>query len=542
MTAFSMLFLDGDRPVGGGGSTADGGMGRWGDGVLASASAGGSETAGAGSPRNDPAANAPGVPPSPHLPIAGAVEAPDDIVALSRTNAGPIHFMGISGSGMSALAEMVLRAGGRVTGCDTNPGDVGEQLRELGAEVVDRHDPAHVLTAAAVVATAAVPQDHPELAAARRRGIPVMKRAQALGGIVNRGRLAAIAGTHGKTTTTAMTTEILAAAGLEPTGFVGGRVRGWGGGLRAGRADLFVVEADEYDRSFLRLRPEAVVVTAVEADHLDVYGSMEAVENAFAQFVGLVPETGLVAGCSDDDGARHLLGRVRGPAVLSYGTGDGAQLRAVQVELLPRGSRFRVVEKGEQLGVVDLALPGIHNVRNALGAFALARRFGAGLEAAQEALSGFRGVGRRFEQLADARGICLIDDYAHHPTEIDATVAAARGAFPGRRLVAVFQPHLYTRTRDFADAFGASLARADAVWVTDVYPARETAIPGVTGELVADAARRAGARSVQYHPEVETLAASLEAFLRPGDACLVMGAGSIGGAGRELAARLEGRS
>ncbi len=479
---------------------------------------------------------------SPAPPLSrSAMEQPMDIVALARGGA-PIHFVGISGSGMSALAEMVLRAGGKVTGCDTSPGEVGAHLRRLGAEVVTGHDPAHVEGAAAVVATAAVPQDLPELRAARARGIPVMKRAQALGAIVNRGRLAAVAGTHGKTTTTAMTTEILAAAGLEPTGFVGGRVPAWGGGLRAGRDDLFVVEADEYDRSFLRLRPEAVVVTAVEADHLDVYGSLEMVENAFLQFVELLPEDGLVVACGDDPGASRLLARVSGRARLAYGTGDSAQLRAVQIELRPYGSRFRVVEHGEQLGIVEMALPGLHNVRNALGALALARRFGAGFEAAQSALADFHGVGRRFERLADAGGITLIDDYAHHPTEIEATIAAARGAFPGRRLVAVFQPHLFTRTQDFAEAFGAALAAADVVWVTDIYPARETPIPGVTGELVAAAARRAGARQVEYHADVTTLADALAGFLGEGDACLALGAGSIDDAARALAARLEGRS
>ncbi len=477
----------------------------------------------------------PAIPPS-------AVEAPTDIVALAHESARPIHFVGISGSGMSALAEMVLRAGGKVTGCDTHPGEVGEHLRRLGAAVASGHHAAHIEDAAAVVATAAVPQDLAELKAARARGIPVMKRAQALGAIVNRGRLAAVAGTHGKTTTTAMTTEMLAAAGLEPTGFVGGRVPAWGGGLRAGRDDLFVVEADEYDRSFLRLRPEGVVVTAVEADHLDVYGSLEMVENAFIQFVELLPEDGLLVACVDDPGARRLLERVHGYGRLAYGTGDAAELRAVQVELLPRGSRFRVVERGEQLGIVEMPLPGIHNVRNALGAFALARRFGGTFEAAQSALAAFHGVGRRFEQLADAGGITLVDDYAHHPTEIEATIAAARGAFPGRRLVAVFQPHLFTRTRDFADAFGAALAAADVVWVTDVYPARETPIPGITGELVAAAARRAGARQVLYHADVATLPDALAAFLNTGDACLALGAGSIDDAARALAAILEGRS
>ncbi|HEX9107906.1 MAG TPA: UDP-N-acetylmuramate--L-alanine ligase, partial [Longimicrobiales bacterium] len=351
------------------------------------------------------------------------------------------------------------------------------------------------------------------------------------------------AGTHGKTTTTAMTTEILAAAGLDPTGFVGGRVPAWGSGLRAGSGQLYVVEADEYDRSFLHLRPDAVAVTTVEADHLDVYGTLDAVENAFAQFVVLVrgEEQVFVAVCSDDAGTRRLLSRVQGPEVLTYGTSPDAMLRAVQVETIEGGSRFRVVERGEQIGTLELACPGMHNVRNALAAFALARRFGAQLEAAQTALASFSGVGRRFERLGEAGGITVVSDYAHHPTEIEATLAAARAVFPGRRLVAVFQPHLFTRTRDFADAFGRALAAADAAVVADVYPARELPIPGVTGELIAQAAREAGAHDVHYHASIETLPDVLLALLRRGDACVVMGAGNVDAAARTLARRLEAR-
>lgn len=461
-----------------------------------------------------------------------------ELLELARR--GPVHFVGVSGAGMSALAEMILRAGGQVTGCDLHPGAIGEHLRALGATIVEGHDPAHVEAAAAVIATAAVGRDHPELDAARRRGIPVLKRAQALGALVNQGRLLAVAGTHGKTTTTAMTTAILEAAGLSPTAFVGGVVAGWGSGLRAGSGDLFVVEADEYDRSFLTLRPSAVAVTTVEADHLDVFGSAEAVDDAFAEFIGRVREGGLVAACVDDAGARRLLGAARGLRTVGYGTGAGAELRATDVELRPRGSRFTIRDRGESLGEVTLAVPGLHNLRNALGAFALAREASAGVEAAREGLAAFRGVARRFQELGEARGITIVDDYAHHPTEIEATLAAARGAFQGRRLVAVFQPHLYTRTRDFSDAFGRALAAADVVWVTDVYPAREAPIPGISGELIVAAAQRAGAVAVQYHPEVGTLPAALLAALLPGDVCLAMGAGSIDDAAHALLRGLQG--
>lgn len=458
-----------------------------------------------------------------------------DLRSLART--GPVHFMGISGAGMSALAEVVLRAGGRVTGCDLKPGAVGDALRRLGAAIVEGHDPTHVTDAVALVTTSAVPQDHPELVEARQRGIPVLKRAEALGALVNRGEVLAVAGTHGKTTTTAMAAAILEEAGLDPTAFVGGRVPAWGGGLRPGSDRLFVVEADEYDRSFLRLRPRVAVVTTVEADHLDIYGTYEGVQRAFEEFVAQVPEDGLVVACVDDPGARRILETVGAPTV-AYGFGAEAELRAVEVRAAGTGSRVVVEWNGSPLGELTVAVPGEHNVRNALGAFAAARHFGAGLEAAKRALSAFRGVERRFQVLGEASGVVIVDDYAHHPSEIDATLAAARRVYPERRLVAVFQPHLYTRTRDFAGDFGRSLAAADVVWVTDVYPAREAPIPGVNGGLVADAVRDAGAREVHYHPRVETIPEALGEFLRPGDVCVLLGAGSITEAAHGLHGRL----
>lgn len=461
-----------------------------------------------------------------------------DLRALAER--GPIHFVGISGAGMSALAELVLRAGGQVTGCDLRPGEVAHALEELGATIRVGHDPSHVEGAVAVVTTAAVPAEHPELVAARARGIPVLKRAQALGALVNRGEVVAIAGTHGKTTTTAMTTAILAEAGLDPTGFVGGHVPGWVGGLRAGSDRLYVVEADEYDRSFLTLRPRVAVVTTVDADHLDIYGSLAGVEAAFRDFVAAVPANGLIAACVDDPGARRLLAEAGEGRGLGYGLSEEATLRAVGVEARGRGCGFVVEEAGRALAEVELGVPGEHNVRNALAALAAARHVGADLEAAVRALASFRGVARRFEEIGTAAGVVVVDDYAHHPTEIAATVTAARAAYPGRRLVVAFQPHLYTRTRDFAVRFGEALAGADQVWVTDVYPAREAPIPGVSGELVVDAARAAGAPEVHYAPELEGLAADLAGALRSGDLLVTMGAGSITELGRAVLSRLRG--
>ena len=451
---------------------------------------------------------------------------------------GSVHMVGIGGAGMSALAQMLAGRGARVSGCDLHPGAGADALRDLGITVEAGHDPAHVQDVGAVVTTAAVPATHPELEAARQRGIPVLKRAVALGALVNTGTVVAIAGTHGKTTTTAMATEILAEAGLDPTGVVGGRVAGWQGGLRAGSSDLFVVEADEYDRSFLTLRPRAAVVTTLEADHLDIYGNLDAVESAFREFVSLVSPDGVVACCADDAGAARLLretsARVR---TIGYGLGAGAALRATDVRQHERGSRFVLTEDGVELGEVMLAVPGRHNVQNALGAFAAARHIGVDFEAAARAFQRFGGVERRFQELGNAAGAMIVDDYAHHPTEIEATLEAARGRFAGRRIVAVFQPHLYSRTRDFAAEFGRALRHADAVWVTDVYAAREAPIVGVSGELVVDAVRRAGGADVRYHPAVDGLAGELLAELRPGDVCLTLGAGDIYRAARELIAR-----
>jgi UDP-N-acetylmuramate--alanine ligase len=449
-----------------------------------------------------------------------------DLPALAKQ--GPVHFMGVTGAGMSALAELLVRDGGSVTGCDLRLGAAGDVLRERGVSLLQGHDPAHVADAAALVMTSAIPATHPEVAAARERGIPVLKRAQALGSIVNRGTVLAVAGTHGKTTTTAATTAILDAAGLDPTGLVGGRMQAWGGGLRAGRGGIFVVEADEYDRSFLTLRPTAAVVTSVEADHLDIYGDVSGLEAAFTEFLSQMRSGGVVAICSDDEGA-HRIGQsaAKSHDVLTYGTGATAELRATDIAQDGRAMTFMVSERGRQLGRITLGAPGLHNVRNALGAFVLARHGGATFAAAQQALSGFSGVARRFQELEVVGDIVMVDDYAHHPTEVSATLDAARGAFPKRRLIAAFQPHLYSRTRDLAADFGVALAAADEVWVTDVYPAREAPIAGVSGDLVAAAARQAGVTAVHYVTTLDELGRALRAELRAGDALVAMGAGDI---------------
>ena len=459
-----------------------------------------------------------------------------DLRALAAEQ--PVHFVGVGGVGMFALAELLLRQGGRVTGCDLKESQAFVDLRALGAEIHVGHDDSHVEQASALVVTSAVPAGHPEMLRARERGIPVLKRGQALGACVNAGCVVAIAGTHGKTTTTAMATEVLARAGKNPTGLVGGRVPGWSGNLRFGSDDLFVVEADEYDRSFHALTPDVAVVTNLEADHLDIYGNLEGVREGFLTFLRGMRNGGRIVACADDHGAASLL-PCAGSAGFSYGTSAGSMLRAIDVRVTSATTSCRVVEEGVGVGELTLSMGGVHNLRNALAAAAVSRALGAEWAAILEALASFRGVKRRFERLGEAHGVVVIDDYAHHPTEIEATLAAAHSMFPAARIVAEFQPHLYSRTRDFADAFGVSLASADLAYVTDVFPAREAPIPGITGETVVAALERAGLREVRYVAEVGALPEALLDELRPGDVLLTLGAGSIEDVGQTVLDGLE---
>jgi UDP-N-acetylmuramate--alanine ligase len=452
---------------------------------------------------------------------------------VDSTDRRPVHFVGIAGAGMSALAELFVRRGAVVTGCDA-AGDPTGDLRRLGITVSTGHDPSHVDGARAVVVTSALPKSHPELERARDIGIPVIRRAEALGEAVSGGDLVAIAGTHGKTTTTVMTTEALHAAGCQPTGIVGGRVGTWGGNLRFGSHQLFVVEADEYDRSFLALTPTVAVITNVEADHLDIYADLADIHRTFEQFAS--PARTIVL-CADDRGANGLA-MPSSAEVIRYGLHSrDARLLALDVRSEGGGSIFEVEYDDEMLGEVELSVPGVHNVLNALAAIASGLALGVTVDAMRPGLTSFRGVERRFQRLGSANGIEVVDDYAHHPTEIRATLAAARTAFPGRRIVAAFQPHLYSRTRDFAREFGDALAAADSVYVADIYPAREQPIPGVTAELIVAATRDAGG-SVAWQGARTLLSAALARTVRGGDVVLTIGAGDITKTGPELLAAL----
>jgi UDP-N-acetylmuramate--alanine ligase len=450
---------------------------------------------------------------------------------LDNSDRRPVHFIGIAGAGMSALAELFVRRGVAVTGCDASA-EGAPDLRRLGVPVQVGHDPLHLEGARAVVVSSAIPKTHPELVRAREAGLPVIRRAEALGEAVNDGELIAIAGTHGKTTTTVMTTDALSAAGLAPTGLAGGRVGAWDGNLRHGSATRFVVEADEYDRSFLALRPTVGVVTNVEADHLDIYAGLADIRRAFEQF--LAPARA-IALCDDDPGARALR-LPSGAEVMRYGIHSrDARLLALDVRMEGNGSLFEVELDDEMLGEVELRVPGAHNVLNALAAIAAGLLVGTTLERMRPGLEMFTGVERRFQRLGVARGVAVVDDYAHHPTEIRATLDAARAAYPGRRVVAAFQPHLFTRTRDFATDFGRALARADVVYLTEIYPAREAPIPGVTAELIADAIRTSGGGgSIAWRGERTALADALAAGVHDGDVVLTLGAGDITRTGPEL--------
>ncbi len=461
-----------------------------------------------------------------------------DLRALAAE--GSVHFMGVGGAGMCALAELLLSCGGSITGCDLKHSQSIQDLGALGVRFSMGHDSGHVVNASALVVTSAVPCDHPELVAARDLGIPVLKRAEALGAWVNQGKVVAISGTHGKTTTTAMATEILAQGGLDPTGLVGGRVRGWAGNLHRGSDHLFVVEADEYDRSFHTLEPDIAVVTNVEADHLDVYGDYQGVRTGFVEFLDNLRSPGKVIACADDQGSASLLTKL-GAVGYSYGTTAGSMLRATDVSVTKASTNCLVIEEGTLVGQLSLSMGGVHNLRNALGAAAVARALETPWPIIFGALSGFQGVGRRLERLGEKCGVVVLDDYAHHPTEIRAALDTARGMYPSARLVAAFQPHLFSRTRDFAEDFGAALAGADSVWVTDVFPARERPIPGITGRTVVEAVGKAGGEHTRYVAALDDLPDLLAEELRAGDVLMTLGAGSIETVGTQVLNQLGER-
>ena len=454
------------------------------------------------------------------------------------TGLGHIHLVGIGGAGMSGIAEVLLEYDLQVSGSDMKRSPETERLEELGARIAYGHAAANVTGADTVVYSSAVPQDNVELVEARRRGVSVVRRAEMLAEIMRLKYGVAIAGTHGKTTTTSLVGTVLTEGGLDPTVIVGGRVRALGTGARMGHSEYLVAEADEYDRSFLRLAPIVAVITTIDADHLDTYGDLAAIRDAFVDFASKVPFFGQVIVYQDDANVQEILPRLADRRIVTYGFSPHADFQAVDIgrrDGAP-GSLFTVrhARQGE-LGRLEIPLPGRHNVANALAAVAVANAVGVPFEKTAAALAAFGGVARRFEVMGSWHGAQVVDDYAHHPVEVEATLEAARQVVPHGRIHAVFQPHLFTRTRDQALGFGRSLLAADFVTVTSIYPAREQPIEGVTGEMVVEAARRAGHRQVSYCEDWSDVPERIAGDVEEGDLVITLGAGDVRGLARELA-------
>lgn len=438
-----------------------------------------------------------------------------------------IHMVGIGGIGMSGIAEILLLRGYKVTGSDGSESETTRRLQELGATVWIGHDEKQVGDADVVVYTSAVEaSENVETRRAMERQIPVIKRAEMLAELMRMKYGIGVAGTHGKTTTTTLIGHVIQDGSFDPTIVVGGRVHSFDKtNAVVGKGDIIVVEADEFDRTFLRLSPSLAVITNIEAEHLDIYEDLEDVKKAFVEFAGKVPFYGAVVICLDDPVVRSILPSIERRTV-SYGFTPQADVRAVQLDRSGFRTRFGVMHRRELLGEVSLKAPGDHNVKNALAAVATGLELGIPFESIKSGLERYEGVFRRFQSKLDEK-ILVIDDYAHHPTEVRATLQAARQGWPDRRIVAVFQPHLYSRTRKMYEEFGLSFFDAELLVLTDIYPSRETPIEGVTGKLISDAAREYGHRDVLYVERKEALPERLMELVEEGDIVITMGAGDI---------------
>jgi UDP-N-acetylmuramate--alanine ligase len=459
---------------------------------------------------------------------------------LGRTRR--VHFVGIGGIGMSGIAELIANLGYEVSGSDAKTSEVTRRLETLGVEVRAGHDPSHVGAADVVVISSAIRADNPEVLEARRRRIPVIRRAEMLAELMRLRYGIAIAGTHGKTTTTSMVAVVLERAGLDPTAVIGGRLSAFGSNARLGRGDSIVVEADESDRSFLKLSPTIALVTNIDREHMEAYGTWSALQDSFAEFVNKVPFYGAAVLCVDDEAVRALLPRVTRRAI-TYGFADGAtapDLAGHEMHLEAFGARCQVSQAAEDrrndLGELRIGAPGRHNLLNALGAVAVGLELQVPFRVIAEALAAFAGAERRFQIKGVARGVMVVDDYGHHPTEIAAVIAAARAS--RRRLLVVFQPHRYTRTRDLMVEFGRALGAADEVILTDIYPAGEPPIEGITIDALAEAVRRSTAHPLHVVRDVSDVPASVVTLAREGDLVITLGAGSIGGVSDRILAAL----
>jgi UDP-N-acetylmuramate--alanine ligase len=453
-----------------------------------------------------------------------------------------IHFVGIGGIGMSGIAEVLLNLGYQISGSDLRNSAVTQRLAALGASTLEGHAAANIAGADVVVTSSAISADNPEVAEARRLHVPVIQRAEMLAELMRLKYGIAIAGMHGKTTTTSMVAAVLAAGGLDPTVVVGGRVDAMGSNARLGKSQYLVAEADESDRSFLKLSPILSVVTNIDREHMDCYRDMRDVRRTFLEFMERVPFYGLVVGCNDDEVLRRLLPRVH-RRVTTYGTSAGSDF------LIRRGTmhgvgehaplvRFQVIYKEKDLGEFTLHVPGTHNVLNATAAIAVGTALDIPAEQIRSGLDGFRGVDRRFQLKGNTSGITVIDDYGHHPTEIRATLAAAQQC-GFRRVHVIFQPHRFTRTRDLMDEFATAFADADTVCLLDIYPASEKPIEGITAEALVRRIAGAGNVSVSYASSFADAVAMITGLAQPGDMVLTLGAGSVSQLGAMIFAKLE---
>jgi UDP-N-acetylmuramate--alanine ligase len=455
---------------------------------------------------------------------------------LGRTRR--IHFVGIGGIGMSGIAELLANLGYDVSGSDIRQSDVTARLAGLGVRIAVGHHARNVGGADVLVVSSAVNQANPEVVEARARQIPVIPRAEMLAELMRLRYGIAVAGAHGKTTTTSMIAFLLERAGLDPTAVIGGRLSAFGSNARLGRGDYMVAEADESDRSFLKLSPAIAVITNIDREHMDAYGTWESLQQAFTDFANKVPFYGAVIACADDERLRELLPRMT-RRVTTYGLADrgpvsGLSLSGHDVSLQGFGSRCLVrvraaSEPERTLGELRLQVPGRHNLLNALGAAAVGLEIGLDFERVASGLAEFKGAERRFQLRGEARGVMVVDDYGHHPTEIAAVIGAARAGI-GRRVIVVFQPHRYSRTQQLMPEFGAALSAADEIVLTEIYPAGEAPIPGVTGEALAASVRKLARGPVHFVPAIEQIPAAVARIAREGDLVVTMGAGSIGAA------------
>jgi len=454
-----------------------------------------------------------------------------------------IHFVGIGGIGMSGIAEILLDQAFSITGSDRQLSDVTEHLRDLGAVIYEGHSASNVEPDVDVlVYSSAVPPDNPELVEARCRKIPVIRRAEMLAEVMRLKYGIGIAGTHGKTTTTSMVSLVLMEGGLDPTAIVGGKLSGLGGtNARLGHGEFIVVEADEYDRSFLSITPTIAVLTTLDADHLDCYRDIEDIKSAFITFANKVPFYGFIILCLDEAALQDIMPKVSERKIVTYGLNAQADLQALDITHSENTSTFTVMSRGGVLGEIRLQVPGTHNVQNALAAIGVGLELGIPFEKIKAGMERFTGVYRRWEVKADVAGIMVVDDYAHHPTEIKASLEGAKSGWRKRRVICAFQPHLYSRTRDFYEEFGRAFFNADVVIVTDVYPAREEPIQGVTGELIVNAAKMFGHKDVRYVPDKKDVPDVLLSLARPGDIVITVGAGDIWKCGEEFIHKLQNR-